>query len=75
MNKFFANKYPVTYGWDKDNKPINFPIGTIFTISAINGNCFVIEPINIIEGVNSGLLLIDANMLNIGFNGQDYICQ
>jgi hypothetical protein len=73
MSRFFASKYPVTYGVDKDNKPQRLPTGTIFTVAAINGNMFELEPVEKISPPILYPMMVDANMLNAGFTGQDHL--
>ena len=73
MTRFFANKYPVTYMHDKDNKPMRLPKGTIFTVAAISGNMFELEPVEKINELAIYPMMVDANMLNTGFTGQEYL--
>jgi hypothetical protein len=72
MTRFFVNKYPVNFGFDKDNKPQRLEVGTIFTVTAINGNMFELEPASRVKDLQYPIM-VDAAMLNIGFTGQDHI--
>lgn len=66
MKRFLVNKYPIRHC------DTVIPIGTIFTISAINGGVFELEPINRRED-HDFPIVVDPNMLDRGFTEQDSI--
>lgn len=67
MKRFLTNKYPINYGSDS-----LLPVGTIFTISAINGNMFELEPGNKVPNLDYPIM-VDCQMLDRGFTEQDHI--
>ena len=67
MKRFLTNKYPVNY-----NGKDTLPTGTIFTIGAINGNMFELEPAKKVVGLDYPIM-VDCQMLDRGFTEQDHI--
>lgn len=67
---FFVSKYPVNV-YEKDGMSA-LPVGTIFTVTGINGNMFDLKPAsNKITLTNP--VMVDALMLERGFTAQDQI--
>lgn len=71
MNRFFVNKYPLTYGTDKEGVPERVEVGTAFFIVGISGNMFELEPVTEISSLRYPLM-VDCMMLERGFNGQEH---
>ena len=68
--KFFVSKYPVIV-YETDG-PKTLDVGTIFTVTAINGNMFEMAPAS--QNINTEQsVMVDALMLERGFNEQDNI--
>jgi len=73
MKTFFVSKYPVDVGYEKENsKKITAPVGTIFTITCINGDFFGLMPIKKIPNMISATM-VSSGVLSLGFTEQDHI--
>jgi len=65
MTDFYTNKYPVKYGFSGQNiDKADIPVGTVFTISGINGNSIELEPIN---EIGDTMVIIDVQTLEFAF--------
>lgn len=65
--RFYVNKYPISLCVQINNKFENLPAGTVFTIKAINGDFFELEPVSNIEGftgVSFSVAMIDKGFFN-----------
>lgn len=67
MKRFLVNKYPINHG-----AKTALPIGTIFTISAINGNMFELEPVQKMPDLEYPIM-VDCQMLDRAFTEQGHI--
>jgi hypothetical protein len=56
----------------ENNVMPKLPAATIFTIAAINGNMFELEPLQKIKGMQYPIV-VDAVMLAAGFTEQEHI--
>lgn len=70
---FYTNKYPLGYAIynNKTDKHEALPIGTVFTIKSISGDCFDLTPINKIDGFES--VMVRPEMLEAGFTSSNYL--
>ena len=71
MTKFYVSKYKIKLWTRNDEEYI--PIGTIFTIDCLNGNCFDLKPIKPFDDEAIKVINVEPNMLKIAFTEQDFI--
>ncbi len=76
--KFLTNKYPLVCGRDRENnKPRLIEVGTAFTISAIEFDCFYLAPVQkqndeISADLKLCPLRISAALVQVGFNEAEF---
>ncbi|MDD3814413.1 MAG: hypothetical protein PHZ02_07180 [Desulfocapsaceae bacterium] len=69
--KFFINKFPIRGIYSTEGKPLSdIQEGNAFKISGINCNMIELQPV---KNIGCQLILVGADMLDIGFTETDFI--